>query len=77
MRFLMLSAVLFSCGTAVGGEVCDEIGERCHAAGVAAGGTAEQKECHDKAHKGWSEAQCVSERTRCLALCPLPPDAGP
>ena len=66
---LILGVVFLGCSTAPG-AVCDELGERCHAAGVSVGGTAEQKECHDKAHKGWSEEQCVANRTRCLALCP-------
>lgn len=55
---------------------CDYLGERCHAAGTGANATATQRECHDKAHEGWTNAECVSNKSRCEAVCPASGDGG-
>ena len=78
MRPLFLALLLTSCSPpAKGGPDCEALGKRCHEAGSSANATATQRECHDKAHETWTNAECLAKKGDCEAVCPLmASDAG-
>ena len=77
MRLSLLLVVFAACSNGGGPRPdCDALGMRCHEAGSSANATAKQRECHDKAHEGWSNAECLSHKAECEAVCPLSSDGG-
>ena len=71
MRLLaaVIAAVTVSCSPAARPD-CDDLGMRCHHAAEGPNATATQRECHEKAHEGWSNAECITRKASCEAVCP-------
>ena len=81
MRFLVGAVVSLALSCSSGGgtmerPACEALGHRCHAAGASPNATATQRECHDKAHEGWTNAECLAHQSSCEAVCPLSADGG-